>query len=592
MVLKFMQKNGVAFTPMQVETTGTYICKTLTNTLWYLDPHWEKFEQRSISCVDFQDLRGYNNWRKLKIKEPKVTSEDLTEHISNMITMTSAGYFLNQKFKHFKGMCENLIQGMVKYKKHIDQQAQRSAVNREKTEPVRSLSDHNVLRDLKIGTDIDRNYTLVHESLRTLKEFEPLFLFDYEPEDVYDRKLWLEKMTFPYPVKMYTHKFGNFLGNHTFIWKSPEDTKDLSRATGDLDAITAVKHDLEKFSTRAMRRNFFQKYSKTGAKPAILRSIYRYLTEDDTAPESNEQRAIDTRVSEFLLQNDSTEFLCFDERLAVRFRNESILICLDDKSVVPVGEPGKPVSTGVRAHNKSLVIRGAVLSALDHDFHIHGAVPSVLFKVDIPEHKSDSFYNGTVHVTVKEKVFSPSSPMRHAAESMKILRNGDSEDGLSLTKPILFVYTDGGPDHRSTYWSVQLSYICMFIALDLDMLIAVRTAPSQSYNNPAERCMSLLNIALQNVALHRESMTENLELRVRSLTSLGKIRNAANRDPDLKTNLVDSMEPVLAVLKQRFSKLKFHQEPLLVHDAATMKSEPKVTQKNVLKFFSDDPTPQ
>lgn len=33
----------------------------------------------------------------------------------------------------------------------------------------------------------------------------------------------------------------------------------------------------------------------------------------------------------------------------------------------------------------------------------------------------------------------------------------------------------------------------------------------QSYNNPAERCMSLLNIALQNTALQREKMEDQFE---------------------------------------------------------------------------------
>ena len=51
--------------------------------------------------------------------------------------------------------------------------------------------------------------------------------------------------------------------------------------------------------------------------------------------------------------------------------------------------------------------------------------------------------------------------------------------------PILFVYTDGGPDHRTTFWSVKLAHIATFIALDLDMLIAARTAPSRSFCNPA-----------------------------------------------------------------------------------------------------------
>lgn len=51
---------------------------------------------------------------------------------------------------------------------------------------------------------------------------------------------------------------------------------------------------------------------------------------------------------------------------------------VDYKAIIPVGDPGLPVSTGVRGHNRSIVLaEGPGPSALDHDFHVHGVVPSV-----------------------------------------------------------------------------------------------------------------------------------------------------------------------------------------------------------------------
>ena len=32
------------------------------------------------------------------------------------------------------------------------------------------------------------------------------------------------------------------------------------------------------------------------------------------------------------------------------------MISVDDKAIVPVGDPNRPISTGVRGHNRSLVI--------------------------------------------------------------------------------------------------------------------------------------------------------------------------------------------------------------------------------------------
>lgn len=94
---------------------------------------------------------------------------------------------------------------------------------------------------------------------------------------------------------------------------------------------------------------------------------------------------------------------------------------------------------------------------------------------------------------------------------MEILRKGYTDDGVAAIPPILLIYSDGGQDHRITYESVKLSLIVVFKHLELDVLIAARTAPGHSWANPAERIMSLLNLAYQNVALYREEMNSSLE---------------------------------------------------------------------------------
>lgn len=87
-----------------------------------------------------------------------------------------------------------------------------------------------------------------------------------------------------------------------------------------------------------------------------------------------------------------------------------------------------------------------------------------------------------------------SNPFRHAVELCHTLRDSES------VRPILFAYIDGGADNRTTFRSVQLAWILAFMELDVDMIVAARTAPGHSYVNPAERCMSTLNLALQNCA--------------------------------------------------------------------------------------------
>ena len=60
--------------------------------------------------------------------------------------------------------------------------------------------------------------------------------------------------------------------------------------------------------------------------------------------------------------------------------------------------------------------------------------------VNIPEEISDSWYDGQVFVGVKDAAFEPSSPVTW----LKCILTCNS------ALPILFLYTDGGPDHRLT----------------------------------------------------------------------------------------------------------------------------------------------
>ncbi len=106
-----------------------------------------------------------------------------------------------------------------------------------------------------------------------------------------------------------------------------------------------------------------------------------------------------------------------------------------------MGEPDLPIAASSRSHNRSLVLTGASLKALDHDFHIHGIVPSVVFAVNIPESVHDSFYSGRAFVTLKDKVLQPSSAQRHAAEQCKLLSSNFPDS------PVI-IASDGGPDHR------------------------------------------------------------------------------------------------------------------------------------------------
>ena len=199
----------------------------------------------------------------------------------------------------------------------------------------------------------------------------------------------------------------------------------------------------------------------------------------------------------------------------------------------------------------------------DHDFTSCSLTPSVALVIDIPNSIEGSFCHGKVLVGVKDSIFEPSSPHRHATELNSLLTE------QSDTTPILCLYTDGGPDHRVNFLSVQVSYIALFLARDLDCLVAVRTPLFNSWKNPAERMMSELNLALQAVGLMRTKMIKQMEKMMEGCNSMKAIREAAVMHPELKEALKDSLEPVILLLCSLFQRLKLKGEPFSVSTSAT-----------------------
>lgn len=596
-------------------------------------------------------------------------------------------WFLNDKFAKFRDYVVSLEDVMKKYLKFLVSQRERSAVCHKSTEPVRSLNDNWSFKIVEGVPTTNQKYNELISVLADLPDYVALPLINFEPEDKTERYAWIKNLQLPYSYGIFTYHYGNYLGNLNVIWKQPVQSE---RNSGqDISNINFVKGNvLTVYATRAMRKDFFEKYAKTNGnqKPAILRSMYRYLTGNSFSAANEQEESVDLRVAEYLLKSDDPKLVldlrkyngrpqdpkldpfwkelqqyldeksvvherrqnevsympfaisvrdlreqilkrmppdaiapseswlrlnfypsnpyiesaakytgkfkvkyCVQQRLlrvqhedsdfafyqygllksmAVKWKDQALMQCLDDKAIIPVGDPKKPLPAVGRTHGGGLVAgNNNNLLCADHDYHTCGIVPSVCLMVDIPNDVKGSFYHGDVHITIKDKIFQPSSPLRHATETVKIIREKHSDDDVTSQQPILLRFTDGGPDHRTTYVSVQFASILEFIALDLDLFVACRTAPHQSYNNPAERVMALLNLGLQNVSLTRQEMDAGFEMQMKSLSSMRAIRNCKRNS--LIDALKSSMNAPIQVVKDIFSRLKRSNGEVIVHDACS-----------------------
>jgi hypothetical protein len=227
---------------------------------------------------------------------------------------------------------------------------------------------------------------------------------------------------------------------------------------------------------------------------------------------------------------------------------------------VKVGEPNVPVAAAERG-KQVIVAMNETLVVGYHDFTKFSFIPSLILIVDIPEYmEGGSWYTGEVFVGLKDAIHEPSSPIRHAKELNNILVK--RMDGWH----ILFLYMDGGPDHRLIYVSVQFSFIALFLQLNLDFLIAARTAPSHSWANPVERIVAFINLGFQCVGIMRKQLGDNFEKRVSALHNLKELRTGCT---EYKIDVAESLSQPKELLNSILKRLQLHGHNFEVFQSAT-----------------------
>ena len=260
-------------------------------------------------------------------------------------------------------------------------------------------------------------------------------------------------------------------------------------------------------------------------------------------------------------------FFKYLKSLAVLYRPLLDLFCLDDKNNIKVGPAGHPISSLMR-NKKVLVLEGNVPLALDHDYGFMKLSPSVFLRVSVPDTLEGSFYNGTVSVVNRDVAFDPSSAKRAASDlisvmdkSSLILPNGN------YIKPMLALKTDGGPERRTSFVTVRLGNLALFKQLNLDVLIVMRTAAGQSFVNPAEKVMCVLNLGLYGTSFSRLPVDDaEFESRLASIGSMDELRDLCNTN-ERKEMARASLAPVIDAVDSRFAQLTWFGEHISVFKA-------------------------
>ena len=172
---------------------------------------------------------------------------------------------------------------------------------------------------------------------------------------------------------------------------------------------------------------------------------------------------------------------------------------------------------------------------------------------DIPERVDKSWYRGKACVGIKISATDPSTALQNGTEvASALIEKFDTKEAVP---PVLIFYTDGGPEHRTTYLSVK---ICLQKYLDLDRVLAVHTAPGHSYRNPVEKINCLLNIGLYGIGCMRQHLTDPFfEQSLSRSTGLVDVRKLIEKNSDRNTKLLkECCQPCMNLISETFSRLK------------------------------------
>ena len=102
---------------------------------------------------------------------------------------------------------------------------------------------------------------------------------------------------------------------------------------------------------------------------------------------------------------------------------------------------------------------------------------------------------------------SPYDDSKTTASTILSSNSYENEDHATPELYALLLQTDGAPDHYLTFIQTKIDHVTLIFCLDLDHLCAILGSPHGSYTNIVERCMSIINFGLQNLALTRKPIT-------------------------------------------------------------------------------------
>ena len=116
-VIQLMEDHNWKF--VRNDKNADCIITTLVSVFWYLDPHRERFKERSIS-LPFAQFHDYYDWKTQKKGRPVIKSPELKQHMDELSLILMKPWWNNDHVQVFKAKVDLMLQGMAKYYKYLN----------------------------------------------------------------------------------------------------------------------------------------------------------------------------------------------------------------------------------------------------------------------------------------------------------------------------------------------------------------------------------------------------------------------------------------------------------------------------------------
>ena len=142
----------------------------------------------------FTIFTGYNDWKKKKIKRPRLSCEELQQHEGKLSCLLGQPWFARKLFYSGRSDTEGLLHAIHQYREYfLKQQTATMQHTPHQIEPQRSPKSIVSMSLLPVVSACSNDYTKISDVLTSKPDYFPVCVNDFAPSDRYTRRHWTDR---------------------------------------------------------------------------------------------------------------------------------------------------------------------------------------------------------------------------------------------------------------------------------------------------------------------------------------------------------------------------------------------------------------